>query len=295
MKERLDVLLVRQGYAASREKAKAVIMSGCVFVNGQREDKAGSTFEEDKVQITVKGQKPKYVSRGGLKLEKALTRFPVDLTGCVCMDIGASTGGFTDCMLQNGAVRVYAVDVGHGQLDWGLRKDPRVVCMERTNFRYLTPEAVEEKPDFASVDVSFISLSKILLPARRLLKPEGRMVCLIKPQFEAGREAVGKKGVVRDPRIHCLVIFKIIILAQLLGFVLEGLTYSPVKGPEGNIEYLICLKKTMEKEEALADYTEQRVERELAECMPQDMSFAEDLPFASLIEETVREAHESLR
>ena len=194
-KKRLDILLVEQGYAASREKAKAVIMAGAVFINGQREDKAGAGFDPEKIKtLVVKGAELPYVSRGGLKLEKALQVFPLALTGKICMDIGASTGGFTDCMLQNGAEKVYAVDVGHGQLDWKLRNDERVVCMERTNFRYLTPEDMPEQVDFASCDVSFISLTKILLPARNLLKDAGEMVCLIKPQFEAGREKVGKKA-----------------------------------------------------------------------------------------------------
>ena len=202
MKERLDVILVRQGYAQSREKAKALLMTGNVFVDGQREDKAGTTFDESKIRIEVKGNPLPYVSRGGLKLERALLQFPLTLTDYVCMDIGASTGGFTDCMLQNGAVKVYAIDVGHGQLAWKLRNDARVVCMEKTNFRYVTDREIPEEVDFASVDVSFISLTKILIPARNLLRESGCMVCLIKPQFEAGREKVGKKGVVRDPKVH---------------------------------------------------------------------------------------------
>ncbi len=248
MKERLDVLLVRQGLAESREKAKAIIMSGQVFVDGQREDKAGSMFAEDKVKIEVKGKVLKYVSRGGLKLEKAMEVFALDLTDKVCMDIGASTGGFTDCMLQNGAKKVYAVDVGHGQLAWKLRNDERVVCMEKTNFRYMVREDIQDELDFASVDVSFISLSKILPPARELLKPAGEMVCLIKPQFEAGREKVGKKGVVRDAKIHLEVIEEVLAFAKEAGFSVLQLTFSPVKGPEGNIEYLVHLKKTDEDE-----------------------------------------------
>ena len=243
MKERLDVLLVKQGLAESREKAKAVIMAGEVFVQGQREDKAGAMFDETKVQITVKGSSLKYVSRGGLKLEKAMANFPIVLTDKVCMDIGASTGGFTDCMLQNGAQKVYSVDVGHGQLAWKLRQDERVVCMEKTNFRYLTREQIADDLDFASVDVSFISLTKILLPARRLLKTGGQMVCLIKPQFEAGREKVGKKGVVREKSVHREVIAKVMDFADLLQFEVLGLTWSPIKGPEGNIEYLIFAEK----------------------------------------------------
>ena len=202
MKVRLDVLLVEKGFAASREKAKAIIMAGNVFVDGQREDKAGTAFDPDKIQIEVRGAALKYVSRGGLKLEKAMDQFGISLKEKICMDIGASTGGFTDCMLQNGACKVYSVDVGHGQLDWKLRNDPRVVCMEKTNFRYMKPGDIEDSLDFASVDVSFISLTKILLPARELLKEEGEMVCLIKPQFEAGSEKVGKKGFVRDPSVN---------------------------------------------------------------------------------------------
>lgn len=243
MKERLDVLLVKQGHAASREKAKAIIMTGNVFVDGQREDKAGAMFEEEKIELTVKGKPLKYVSRGGLKLEKAIQKFALDLEGKVCMDIGASTGGFTDCMLQNKAVKVYAVDVGHGQLDWKLRNDERVVCMEKTNFRYVVRADIQDDLDFASVDVSFISLTKILEPARSLLKPNGQMVCLIKPQFEAGREKVGKKGVVRESKIHLEVIEKIIYFAYQTGFRMLNLEYSPIKGPEGNIEYLLFLEK----------------------------------------------------
>ena len=242
MKERLDVLLVKNGLAPSREKAKIMIMEGNVFVAGQREDKAGSTFPED-VQIEVRGSSLKYVSRGGLKLEKALASFPIDLNGCICMDIGASTGGFTDCMLQNGAVKVYAIDVGYGQLAWKLRSDERVVCMEKTNFRYVTDEQIKELVDFASVDVSFISLSKILPVAYPLLKEKGEMACLIKPQFEAGREKVGKKGVVRDPKVHEEVIQNVFGFASDAGFAICGLEYSPVRGPEGNIEYLMYLKK----------------------------------------------------
>ena len=243
MKERLDVLLVREGYASSREKAKAVIMSGNVFINGQREDKAGTVFDPAKIQIEVKGSTLKYVSRGGLKLEKALSAFALDLAGKVCMDIGASTGGFTDCMLQNKADKVYAIDVGHGQLDWKLRNDQRVVCMEKTNFRYLVPGDIPDRPDFASVDVSFISLTKILPPARALLTDDGEMVCLIKPQFEAGRDKVGKKGVVRDPKIHEEVIGEIVRFAAENGFDVLNLDFSPIKGPEGNIEYLMHIRK----------------------------------------------------
>ncbi len=242
MKERLDVLLVKRGAAASREKAKAMIMAGQVYVAGQKEDKAGTMFEET-AQIEVRGEKPRYVSRGGLKLEKAMLTWPIALAGRTCMDVGASTGGFTDCMLQNGAVKVYAVDVGRGQLDWSLRSDPRVVCMEKTNIRYLTPDKIEEKPSFISIDVSFISLTMVLPPVRELLAPGGQVVCLIKPQFEAGREKVGKKGVVRDPAVHLEVIRKVMTFAQDLKFSILGLTWSPVKGPEGNIEYLLWLHR----------------------------------------------------
>lgn len=217
MKERLDVLLVQRGLAPSREKAKAMIMEGNVFVSGQREDKAGSSFDE-KAEIEVRGNTLKYVSRGGLKLEKAINHFGIDLTGLVCMDIGASTGGFTDCMLQNGASKVYAVDVGYGQFAWTLRQDPRVVCMEKTNIRYVLPDDIGDALDFASADVSFISLEKVIPAARELLSPSGEMVCLIKPQFEAGREKVGKKGVVRDPKVHIEVIERILAFVQEMGF-----------------------------------------------------------------------------
>ena len=242
MKKRLDVLLTEQGHFASREKAKAAIMAGNVYVNGEKEDKAGSMFRED-VVIEVRGNTLPYVSRGGLKLAKAMVKFSLSLNGFVCMDIGASTGGFTDCMLQNGAAKVFAVDVGYGQLDWSLRSDERVVCMERTNIRYVKPENIGESLDFASVDVSFISLSKVLPAAYDLLKDGAEMVCLIKPQFEAGREKVGKKGVVRDPAVHGEVIRRIISVAEEDGFDVLGLTWSPVKGPEGNIEYLIHIRK----------------------------------------------------
>lgn len=247
MKERLDVLLVKKGLAPSREKAKAVIMAGSVYVDGQKEDKAGSVFDEESAQIEVRGHVLPYVSRGGLKLEKALKVFPITLTDKICMDIGASTGGFTDCMLQNGAAKVYSVDVGYGQLDWKLRQDDRVVCMEKTNFRYMTPEDIPDVLDFASVDVSFISLDKILTPAYALLKDQGEMVALIKPQFEAGREKVGKKGVVRDPKVHEEVISRIVRHADEVSFEVLDLSYSPIRGPEGNIEYLIHLRKNPER------------------------------------------------
>ena len=242
MKERLDVLLINRGLAPSREKAKTMIMEGNVFVNNNREDKAGSTFPDD-CQIEIHGTTLKYVSRGGLKLEKAMTHFGIRLEGKVCMDIGASTGGFTDCMLQNGASKVYSVDVGYGQFAWKLRQDPRVVCMEKTNIRYVTPEDIADKLDFASVDVSFISLTKVLGPAYALLEEHGQMVCLIKPQFEAGREKVGKKGVVRDKAVHEEVIEKVIAFALETGFSVHNLEYSPIKGPEGNIEYLVYIEK----------------------------------------------------
>ncbi|WP_337791491.1 TlyA family RNA methyltransferase [Roseburia hominis] len=242
MKERLDVLLVNRGLAPSREKAKTMIMEGNVFVENQREDKAGATFDTE-AEITVKGNTLKYVSRGGLKLEKAMTHFGITLEGKVCMDIGASTGGFTDCMLQNGAVKVYSVDVGYGQFAWKLRQDPRVVCMEKTNIRYVTPADIDDVLDFASVDVSFISLTKVLIPARELLRDGGEMVCLIKPQFEAGREKVGKKGVVRDKVVHEEVVERIIEFASQNGFFVKNLEYSPIKGPEGNIEYLVYIRK----------------------------------------------------
>ena len=259
MKERLDVLLVNRGLASSREKAKTIIMSGDVFVNGQREDKAGSTFD-DKCDIEVRGNKLKYVSRGGLKLEKAVNEFGLSFDGMTCMDIGASTGGFTDCMLQNGAAKVYSIDVGHGQLDWKLRNDERVICMEKTNFRYIKPEDIGEQIDFASCDVSFISLTKILLAARALLKDEGRMVLLIKPQFEAGREKVGKKGVVRDEAVHVEVIEKIVRFADICGFDILRLDYSPIKGPEGNIEYLIYLRKDGSEDERVLSLDEKSAE-----------------------------------
>lgn len=242
MKQRLDILLVEQGLAASREKAKAMIMSGVVFVNGQREDKAGSTFDEKAAEtIEIHGSTLRYVSRGGLKLEKAVEQFDFSLKDKVCMDVGASTGGFTDCMLQNGAVKVFSVDVGRGQLDWKLRNDERVVCMEKTNMRYVKPEDIGELVDFISIDVSFISLTKILPPVKACLKEEGQVVCLIKPQFEAGRDKVGKKGVVRDRSVHEAVIKQIMDFASSLGFSLLHLDYSPIKGPEGNIEYLLHL------------------------------------------------------
>ena len=264
MKERLDVLLVKRNLAESREKAKAVIMAGNVFVDGQREDKAGTTFPPE-VRKKEKGHALPYVSRGGLKLEKALAVFDVNVKDKVCTDVGSSTGGFTDCMLQNGARKVYAIDVGRGQLDWKLRQDSRVVCMEKTNIRYVTPEDIGEPVDFSSVDVSFISLTKVLEPIRNYLKEDGEIVALIKPQFEAGREKVGKKGVVRDKAVHREVIEKIADYARNIGFGVMELDYSPIRGPEGNIEYLIRLKKGAESmgkdmEEAVASVTDKAFE-----------------------------------
>lgn len=247
MKERLDVLLVQKGLAPSREKAKTMIMEGNVYVDNQREDKAG-TFFDPSVNIEIHGNTLRYVSRGGLKLEKAMAQFGITLDDKVCMDIGASTGGFTDCMLQNGAKKVYAVDVGYGQFAWKLRQDPRVVCMEKTNIRYVTPEDIGDALNFASVDVSFISLTKVLGPAKELLKDGGQMVCLIKPQFEAGKDKVGKKGVVRDPAVHKEVIERVILFAKSIGFGILHLDYSPIKGPEGNIEYLVHIVKDAEAE-----------------------------------------------
>ena len=241
-KERLDVLLVKRAIAESREKAKAIIMTGNVFVNNQREDKAGSTFAED-VHIEIKGTPMKYVSRGGYKLEKAVELWQVPLKGCVCMDVGSSTGGFTDCMLQNGAAKVYAIDVGTNQLAWKLRQDERVVSMEKTNIRYVTHENVPENVDFSSIDVAFISLTKVLVPVRNLLRTGGRVVCLVKPQFEAGREKVGKKGVVRDRKVHAEVIEQVMTYAIAIGFDVIALSFSPIKGPEGNIEYLLYIEK----------------------------------------------------
>lgn len=294
MKERLDMLLVQQGYASSREKAKAIIMSGIVFVDGQREDKAGASFDGAKVKIEVKGSTLKYVSRGGLKLEKAIAAFAIVLQDWICMDIGASTGGFTDCMLQNGAAKVYAVDVGHGQLDWALRNDERVVCMEKTNFRYMQPADIEDVLDFASVDVSFISLTKILLPARKLLKGGGQMVCLIKPQFEAGKEKVGKKGVVREPKIHEEVICKVIDFADIAGFQIMGLSFSPIKGPEGNIEYLLFIQKAEEITEEMLSMTEAEAENRLEAVINGKEGRSQTGEMKELIARTVEEAHRAL-
>lgn len=243
MKERLDILLVKRGLAPSREKAKAMIMEGNVFVENQREDKAGTSIPEN-AKIEIKGNTLKYVSRGGLKLEKAMNHFDIELQNKVCMDIGASTGGFTDCMLQNGASKVYAIDVGYGQFAWKLRNDERVVCLEKTNVRYVTHEQVPDEGDFASIDVSFISLTKVLPAVLGVLGEKGQLVCLIKPQFEAGREKVGKKGVVRDSSVHREVIEMIVEYVRTQSLGILGLDFSPIKGPEGNIEYLIYLDKS---------------------------------------------------
>lgn len=243
MKKRLDVLLVEKGFFESREKAKAVIMSGCVYVNNQKADKAGASFDEN-LPIEVRGGDDRYVSRGGYKLEKAMREFPIDLSGKVAMDIGASTGGFTDCMLQNGAGKVYAVDVGYGQLAWKLRTDPRVVNLERTNMRYVTDEQVPDPVDFFSADVAFISLRLILPAARAVCAEHASGVCLIKPQFEAGRENVGKNGVVRDQKVHIAVVEEIVEYCLQNGWSVLGLSYSPIKGPQGNIEYLIYIEKS---------------------------------------------------
>ena len=311
MKKRLDVLLTERGLAPSREKAKALIMAGIVYVNNQKEDKAGTSFPEDAV-VEVRGQGLRYVSRGGLKLEKAMQTFPIDLKGRYCMDIGASTGGFTDCMLQNGAAGVYAIDVGYGQLDWKLREDPRVVCMEKTNFRYVTPDDLdpERMPDFASVDVSFISLSKILPPAHAILPVGGEMVCLIKPQFEAGREKVGKKGVVRDPQVHVEVIENVLKIAEDAGFEVLGLSWSPIRGPEGNIEYLMYIRKLPKKNDQnlsgqdLQDLPGENIQNLSGEDL-QDLSGRDrqvrageikpaGLPAPEEIRELVRKSHETL-
>ncbi len=264
-KIRLDVAVLEAGYAPSREKAKAIIMAGQVYVNNQKVDKAGTEIKKDDV-LEVRGKTLKYVSRGGLKLEKAMQCFPISLSGKICMDVGASTGGFTDCMLMNGAVKVYSVDVGYGQLAWKLRCDERVVNLERTNFRYVTDEQIKDKIDFASVDVSFISLMHILPNLSKLTADDAEAVCLIKPQFEAGKEKVGKKGVVRDKAVHAEVVQKVIGLAIQNGFSVCGLDFSPVKGPEGNIEYLIYLKKSNDpvvEQDIDAELTVQKSHEEL--------------------------------
>lgn len=258
-KERLDVLLVKRGLAQSREKAKAIIMTGNVFVKNQREDKAGSTFEED-VEIEVKGNEMKYVSRGGYKLEKAIDLWGVPLEDKTCMDVGSSTGGFTDCMLQNGASKVYAIDVGTNQLAWKLRQDDRVISMEKTNIRYVTHENVPEDIQFASIDVAFISLTKVLVPVRNLLAHDGRVVCLVKPQFEAGREKVGKKGVVRDISVHEEVVCNVMTYAIAIGFKILDLSFSPIKGPEGNIEYLLYIEKDTDSTDEECSVSEENLD-----------------------------------
>lgn len=281
-KERLDVLLVKRGLAESREKAKAIIMTGNVFVEEQREDKAGSTFAED-VQIRIKGTPMKYVSRGGYKLEKAMELWHVPLQDKLCMDVGSSTGGFTDCMLQNGAVKVYAIDVGTNQLAWKLRQDERVVSMEKTNIRYVTPEDIADPIDFSSIDVAFISLTKVLIPVWNLLKNGGRVVCLVKPQFEAGREKVGKKGVVRDKKVHEEVVCHIMTYALSMGFEILGLSYSPIKGPEGNIEYLLYIEKPQDAQALteIAEEADQKAEEQFKQ------------QYLALAKETVEAAHEA--
>ena len=281
-KERLDVLLVKRGLAESREKAKAIIMTGNVFVEEQREDKAGSTFAED-AQIRIKGTPMKYVSRGGYKLEKAMELWHVPLQDKLCMDVGSSTGGFTDCMLQNGAVKVYAIDVGTNQLAWKLRQDERVVSMEKTNIRYVTPEDIADPIDFSSIDVAFISLTKVLIPVWNLLKNGGRVVCLVKPQFEAGREKVGKKGVVRDKKVHEEVVCHIMTYALSMGFEILGLSYSPIKGPEGNREYLLYIEKPQDAQ-ALTESAEE-ADQKAEEQFEQQ--------YLALAKETVEAAHEA--
>lgn len=281
-KERLDVLLVKRGLAESREKAKAIIMTGNVFVEEQREDKAGSMFAED-VQIRIKGTPMKYVSRGGYKLEKAMELWHVPLQDKLCMDVGSSTGGFTDCMLQNGAVKVYAIDVGTNQLAWKLRQDERVVSMEKTNIRYVTPEDIADPIDFSSIDVAFISLTKVLIPVWNLLKNGGRVVCLVKPQFEAGREKVGKKGVVRDKKVHEEVVCHIMTYALSMGFEILRLSYSPIKGPEGNIEYLLYIEKPQDAQALteIAEEADQKAEEQFEQ------------QYLALAKETVEAAHEA--
>lgn len=276
MKERLDVLLVNRGMVESREKAKAVIMTGNVFVNDQREDKAGQKFPEE-VCIEIRGKKLKFVSRGGYKLDKAVEVFPINLKDRICMDVGASTGGFTDCMLQNGAAFVYAVDVGTNQLAWKLRQDQRVKSMEKTNIRYVTPEDIGELVDFVSIDVAFISLTKVLEPVKALMKDGASMVCLIKPQFEAGREKVGKKGVVRDPAVHREVIQSIISYAGSLGFAICGLDFSPIRGPEGNIEYLLYIKKEDRVLEGISQEQEEEIRQIVEDAQEHVVKHAGDL------------------
>ncbi len=295
MKERLDVILVNKGFAPSREKAKALIMAGEVFIDGQREDKAGLMLDPEGKDIEVRSRQLKYVSRGGFKLEKAMEVWGFDLTGLTCMDIGSSTGGFTDCMLQNGASKVYSVDVGKGQLDWKLRNDDRVVVMEQTNFRFMTPDDIPDRLDFASIDVSFISLDKILIPARNLLKDRGRVVALIKPQFEAGKERVGKNGVVRDVETHRDVISRTVSFADFVGFEVLGIDFSPIKGPEGNIEYLMNLVKKENVPEEIKSLSE----KEAIETFEEGKSLGKwlsDIPeWKSRCEELAGRSHTELK
>ena len=282
MKIRLDQYLVQHGLIQSRERAKAMIMSGVVFVNEQKVDKAGEMIKED-AKVEVRGHDIGYVSRGGQKLEKAMQSFPLTPKGKECMDIGASTGGFTDCMLQNGAVKVYAIDVGTNQLAWKLRQDERVVSMEKTNIRYVTPEDIADPIDFSSIDVAFISLTKVLIPVWNLLKNGGRVVCLVKPQFEAGREKVGKKGVVRDKKVHEEVVCHIMTYALSMGFEILGLSYSPIKGPEGNIEYLLYIEKPQDAQALteIAEEADQKAEEQFEQ------------QYLALAKETVEAAHEA--
>ncbi len=283
-KERLDVLVMEHGFAQSREKAKALIMAGEIFVDGMKEDKAGMKFSTEAL-IEYRGNPIPYVGRGGLKLEKALAVFAPDLTGRVCMDVGSSTGGFTDCMLQNGAVKVYSVDVGRGQLAWKLREDPRVVCMEKTNIRYLTADAIQERPSFVSIDVSFISLTKVLLPVRELMTETGEIVCLVKPQFEAGREKVGKKGVVRDAGVHEEVIRQVALYAESIGLKVCGIDFSPIKGPEGNIEYLLYLKR---------DEAVQEQDENAGTVLQTESEAGAAAVWEEMLLRAVRQSHESL-
>ena len=288
MKERLDLLLVNRKLVESRQKAKAIIMAGNVFVNGQREIKAGTMFE-DNIDIEVKGKPLKYVSRGGFKLEKALEDFKIDLKDKICIDVGSSTGGFTDCMLQNGAKKVYAIDVGTNQLAWKLRQDERVITMEKTNIRYVEPEDIPDLIEFASIDVAFISLELVLEPVRNILEENGQVVCLIKPQFEAGRDKVGKKGVVRDKKVHIEVIEKIMIHTVNIGFNILNLDYSPITGPEGNIEYLLHLRKT---DETIA--LDKRGQILIPGDLEQGLDKGDSRNIEKIIQEVVKESHATL-
>lgn len=290
MKERLDVIMVKKGLASSRSRAKDMIVAGRVYADGNRAEKAGIFCEEDAVEIEIRGNGQRFVSRGGLKLDRAVELWQLRLEGRICMDIGASTGGFTDCMLQHGAARVYSVDVGRGQLAEKLQLDHRVISMEETNFRYMKKEDIPEEPDFAGADVSFISLTKILVPARNLLKTGGEMVCLIKPQFEAGKGSVGKGGVVRDAKVHCRVISGIIDYADCIGFQVCHLAYSPIRGPEGNIEYLLHLAKRKEPEEAVKALSEREAE-ELAEGRG---GLSRSMQWEQMTERTVKAAWKEL-